>query len=433
MLWSLDTDDFDDMCLSELYPLLNAIVTALNDPTFVKVNISLDNQIQIMPARTSIVQTVTSVSQVLDTEPLLTTTEATIKPTTNIPSTVKTTIKSKPTVASKVNSKIMTKQNKVKVDVQRKEREQTSDKNNTQESNKSNLATQTKSNGMKSTKNTKGKQKVKRKRMSPRMRRILMLRRKQKQSRMKQAKGKTIKVSESISKDVGFKRNSDSSPTSQNGGSVNSDKSKAQTQSKSKSGKVNNLTGKSNQESMDLKQQAKTTTKVKLAINESNIDEKILTKDMLIKAGKETKASNRAKAKNGSKLNQVTVGKTLRIATKDSAIPVINIKRRNIRKKVKSIKSQKGKKSLDHNKETLKTKKQLDNKETTTVDIQENKAVELSSLSKSNVQRNGKQKSKQRNPGSKKMKWRRRKVSKQRKKVKARRRQNKPETKAVNN
>lgn len=41
MVWSLDTDDFGAKCLGESYKLLKNIVNELNDPTFVKRNISI--------------------------------------------------------------------------------------------------------------------------------------------------------------------------------------------------------------------------------------------------------------------------------------------------------------------------------------------------------------------------------------------------------
>lgn len=41
MIWSLDTDDFTNKCMAQAYPVLNTVVTELNDPTFVKRNISV--------------------------------------------------------------------------------------------------------------------------------------------------------------------------------------------------------------------------------------------------------------------------------------------------------------------------------------------------------------------------------------------------------
>lgn len=41
MIWSLDTDDFTNKCMTQAYPVLNTVVTELNDPTFVKRNISV--------------------------------------------------------------------------------------------------------------------------------------------------------------------------------------------------------------------------------------------------------------------------------------------------------------------------------------------------------------------------------------------------------
>ncbi|XP_060581855.1 oviduct-specific glycoprotein-like isoform X2 [Ruditapes philippinarum] len=410
MLWSLDTDDFDDMCISELYPLLNAVVTALNDPTFVTRNTSLHDQIMHISSDKNIKSI--SETKISDNEITPTTTATKIKPTANItPKTkISETVSSKVVdKAANVNSKIM--ETKVKANIHENSKVQSLDKDNTLQTRNNQPGSKSDHDTLKSTKSKKVKPKGKRRRMSPKMRRMMFLRRrKQQQNRKKQlkGKGKSDKPNESINKNKRSKAKDDSPTINQRSKNVDNPTDKLQTESNISSSidvprenesltvnrKLNVNTednkdkkvfsGKSNQESLIVKEEAKITTIMKLAFNDSSVDENILTKDML------KKGKNKTKVTNGSK---ITIGKTLRIAPRRKARPVINIKQRHMQlKATTNTKSDKPQGEMNPLNKKLKTNKLSDNfntHETTTNNIRQENT--LKSLSNPTVQKNDRQ------------------------------------------
>ncbi|XP_045214152.2 chitinase-like protein 3 isoform X3 [Mercenaria mercenaria] len=198
MIWSLDTDDFADMCLSQEYPILNTVVTDINDPTFVKPNVSVTRKNIKSDPKSNRVPNDMMKHGLSETKPLedmnlQTTIDSSKTINSNIQSitTTTTTITTLPTTTLKIDKPIIkvnldkNKKHKPAQNIQQKMQEQIPKKKKEQQQNKTQQLSKAKPDTVKTANNKQRRKVGRRRRISPRMRRKMILKRRQRNKKRK--------------------------------------------------------------------------------------------------------------------------------------------------------------------------------------------------------------------------------------------------------